>query len=129
MLDHLARSCSSAVAPYSPPPCSSRYSAGWSAAVAGLLKSDDDFDPPRAEAVQARDAIAKATGASATPRPDRARAPARGGRLGRRPGEARPGRGGRARAGGGARGRLPAGRAARARRARRPLVLRRRQPA
>jgi RND superfamily putative drug exporter len=35
--------------------------------VAGLLKSDDDFDPPAAEAVQAREAIARATGASATP--------------------------------------------------------------
>src|SRR5829696_8800353 len=35
--------------------------------VAGLLDSDDDFDPPSAEAVQAREAIARATGASATP--------------------------------------------------------------
>jgi uncharacterized membrane protein YdfJ with MMPL/SSD domain len=35
--------------------------------VAGLLESDDDFDPPSAEAVQAREAIADATGASATP--------------------------------------------------------------
>ena len=35
--------------------------------VAGLLDSDDDFDPPSAEAVQAREAIASATGASATP--------------------------------------------------------------
>jgi uncharacterized membrane protein YdfJ with MMPL/SSD domain len=35
--------------------------------VAGLLDSDDDFDPPSAEAVQAREAIADATGASATP--------------------------------------------------------------
>jgi uncharacterized membrane protein YdfJ with MMPL/SSD domain len=35
--------------------------------VAGLLNSDDDFDPPSAEAVQAREAIARATGASATP--------------------------------------------------------------
>ena len=35
--------------------------------VAGLLDSDDDFDPPAAEAVQAREAIAQATGASATP--------------------------------------------------------------
>src|SRR5215207_11606217 len=35
--------------------------------VAGLLDSDDDFDPPSAEAVQAREAIAGATGASATP--------------------------------------------------------------
>jgi uncharacterized membrane protein YdfJ with MMPL/SSD domain len=35
--------------------------------VAGLLDSDNDFDPPSAEAVQAREAIADATGASATP--------------------------------------------------------------
>ena len=35
--------------------------------VAGLLQSDDDFDPPAAEAVQAREAIAAATGASASP--------------------------------------------------------------
>jgi uncharacterized membrane protein YdfJ with MMPL/SSD domain len=35
--------------------------------VAGLLDSDDDFDPPAAEAVQAREAIAGATGASAAP--------------------------------------------------------------
>jgi uncharacterized membrane protein YdfJ with MMPL/SSD domain len=35
--------------------------------VAGLLDSDNDFDPPSAEAVQAREAIARATGASATP--------------------------------------------------------------
>jgi uncharacterized membrane protein YdfJ with MMPL/SSD domain len=35
--------------------------------VAGLLDSDDDFDPPGAEAVQAREAIAHATGASASP--------------------------------------------------------------
>ncbi len=35
--------------------------------VAGLLDSEDDFDPPGAEAVQAREAIADATGASATP--------------------------------------------------------------
>jgi uncharacterized membrane protein YdfJ with MMPL/SSD domain len=35
--------------------------------VAGLLDSDDDFDPPSAEAVQAREAIADATGASASP--------------------------------------------------------------
>ena len=35
--------------------------------VAGLLQSDDDFDPPAAEAVQAREAIATATGASASP--------------------------------------------------------------
>src|SRR5215210_5575425 len=35
--------------------------------VAGLLDSDDDFDPPSAEAVQAREAIADSTGASATP--------------------------------------------------------------
>ena len=35
--------------------------------VAGLLDSDDDFDPPSAEAVQAREVIADATGASATP--------------------------------------------------------------
>jgi putative drug exporter of the RND superfamily len=35
--------------------------------VAGLLESDNDFDPPGAEAVQAREAIAHATGASATP--------------------------------------------------------------
>jgi len=35
--------------------------------VAGLLDSDDDFDPPAAEAVQAREAIADATGASAAP--------------------------------------------------------------
>src|SRR5215218_9468449 len=35
--------------------------------VVGLLDSDDDFDPPSAEAVQAREAIARATGASATP--------------------------------------------------------------
>ncbi|HTE63879.1 MAG TPA: MMPL family transporter, partial [Solirubrobacteraceae bacterium] len=35
--------------------------------VAGLLNSDDDFDPPSAEAVQAREAIARATGASASP--------------------------------------------------------------
>jgi uncharacterized membrane protein YdfJ with MMPL/SSD domain len=35
--------------------------------VAGLLDSDDDFDPPSAEAVQAREAIAGATGASASP--------------------------------------------------------------
>ena len=35
--------------------------------VAGLLDSDDDFDPPSAEAVQAREAIADATGASANP--------------------------------------------------------------
>src|SRR5215216_4685482 len=35
--------------------------------VAGLLDSDDDFDPPSAEAVQAREAVARATGASATP--------------------------------------------------------------
>jgi uncharacterized membrane protein YdfJ with MMPL/SSD domain len=35
--------------------------------VAGLLDSDDDFDPPSAEAVKAREAIAGATGASATP--------------------------------------------------------------
>ena len=35
--------------------------------VAGLLDSDDDFDPPAAEAVQAREAIADSTGASATP--------------------------------------------------------------
>jgi len=35
--------------------------------VAGLLDSDDDFDPPSAEAVQAREAIAEATGASASP--------------------------------------------------------------
>src|SRR5215218_10629383 len=35
--------------------------------VAGILDSDDDFDPPAAEAVQAREAIADATGASATP--------------------------------------------------------------
>jgi uncharacterized membrane protein YdfJ with MMPL/SSD domain len=35
--------------------------------VAGLLESDDDFDPPSAEAVQAREAIAGATGASAAP--------------------------------------------------------------
>src|SRR5215208_1605446 len=35
--------------------------------VAGLLDSDDDFDPPSAEAVQAREAIARGTGASATP--------------------------------------------------------------
>src|SRR5215212_408283 len=35
--------------------------------VAGILDSDDDFDPPSAEAVQAREAIADATGASATP--------------------------------------------------------------
>ena len=27
--------------------------------VAGLLDSDDDFDPPAAEAVQAREAIAR----------------------------------------------------------------------
>jgi RND superfamily putative drug exporter len=35
--------------------------------VAGLLDSDDDFDPPGAEAVQARESIARATGASAAP--------------------------------------------------------------
>src|SRR5215217_5517356 len=35
--------------------------------IAGLLDSDDDFDPPSAEAVQAREAVARATGASATP--------------------------------------------------------------
>ena len=35
--------------------------------VAGILDSDDDFDPPSAEAVKAREAIADATGASATP--------------------------------------------------------------
>jgi uncharacterized membrane protein YdfJ with MMPL/SSD domain len=35
--------------------------------VAGMLDSDDDFDPPNAEAVQAREAIADATGASAAP--------------------------------------------------------------
>jgi uncharacterized membrane protein YdfJ with MMPL/SSD domain len=35
--------------------------------LAGLLDSDDDFDPPTAEAVQAREAIARATGASAAP--------------------------------------------------------------
>jgi RND superfamily putative drug exporter len=35
--------------------------------VAGLLDADNDFDPPSAEAVQAREAIADATGASATP--------------------------------------------------------------
>ena len=35
--------------------------------VAGLLQSDDDFDPPAAEAVQAREAIAASTGASASP--------------------------------------------------------------
>jgi len=35
--------------------------------VTGLLESDDDFDPPQAEAVQAREAIADATGASASP--------------------------------------------------------------
>jgi uncharacterized membrane protein YdfJ with MMPL/SSD domain len=35
--------------------------------IAGLLDSDDDFDPPSAEAVQAREAIADASGASATP--------------------------------------------------------------
>jgi uncharacterized membrane protein YdfJ with MMPL/SSD domain len=35
--------------------------------VAGLLDSDNDFDPPSAEAVQAREAIADATGASAAP--------------------------------------------------------------
>jgi uncharacterized membrane protein YdfJ with MMPL/SSD domain len=35
--------------------------------IAGLLDSDDDFDPPSAEAVQAREAIADATGASAAP--------------------------------------------------------------
>src|SRR5215207_6359772 len=35
--------------------------------VAGLLDSDDDFDAPSAEAVQAREAITAATGASAAP--------------------------------------------------------------
>jgi uncharacterized membrane protein YdfJ with MMPL/SSD domain len=35
--------------------------------VTGLLESDDDFDPPAAEAVQARESIAAATGASAAP--------------------------------------------------------------
>src|SRR5918999_3992489 len=35
--------------------------------VAGLLDSDDDFDPPSAEAVKAREAIADVTGASANP--------------------------------------------------------------
>jgi uncharacterized membrane protein YdfJ with MMPL/SSD domain len=35
--------------------------------VAGLLDSEDDFDPPAAEAVQARESIAHATGASAAP--------------------------------------------------------------
>jgi uncharacterized membrane protein YdfJ with MMPL/SSD domain len=35
--------------------------------VAGLLDADDDFDPPSAEAVQARESIARATGASASP--------------------------------------------------------------
>ena len=35
--------------------------------VAGLLDSDDDFDAPSAQAVQAREAITEATGASAAP--------------------------------------------------------------
>jgi uncharacterized membrane protein YdfJ with MMPL/SSD domain len=35
--------------------------------VAGLLDADDDFDPPAAEAVQAREQLAGATGASAAP--------------------------------------------------------------
>jgi uncharacterized membrane protein YdfJ with MMPL/SSD domain len=35
--------------------------------LAGLLDSKNDFDPPAAQAVQAREAIARATGASATP--------------------------------------------------------------
>jgi uncharacterized membrane protein YdfJ with MMPL/SSD domain len=35
--------------------------------VARVLESDDDFDPPAAEAVQAREAIADSTGASAAP--------------------------------------------------------------
>ena len=35
--------------------------------VAGLLDASDDFDPPAAEAVQARKQLAAATGASASP--------------------------------------------------------------
>jgi RND superfamily putative drug exporter len=35
--------------------------------VAGLLNASDDFDPPSAEAVQAREQLAAATGASAAP--------------------------------------------------------------
>ena len=55
--------------------------------VAGLLDSDDDFDPPSAEAVQAREAIAQGDRRVGHARRRRARAARRAGR--RRP-PARP---------------------------------------
>ena len=57
--------------------------------VAGLLKSDDDFDPPCAESVQAREAIGARHRRLGVAGRDRARAAGRPGRLGRRPAQAR----------------------------------------